>query len=195
MGRAEALPPPPLVYPDGLPRTFVRLDELPGFVATGLVVRVSGPDPQVAQGEPPPKRWTPDIWWDAIVLPDGRRYAYGIGLPVEGVAYLDFSDAATRDRAVRWLGSRTLGEDKPSTTAPRWGVISNDRFSAVTLVCLRRGRRTFCSKNLYVLEGIDTEVIPALADVDLYSLDELPDGSFLADALALVVVCRHVGAR
>ena len=140
MGKAEALPPPPLVYPNGLPQTFVRLDELPGFVATGLVVRVSGPDPQVAQGEPLPKRWTPDIWWDAIVLPDGRRYAYGIGLPVEGVVYLDFSDAATRDRAVRWLALRVgmnLGN-----TAPK----------------LR-----------------------------------LHDGSFLADALALAVTCRHVG--
>ena len=100
---AKQRPEKKLVYPDGLPDNWIKLSELPGFDPTGLVVKVHAGEPQIMHSEGEPKRWSCDIWYDAMILPTGKAYAWSIGLPVEGIIYIDTWESRTYNAIKQWI--------------------------------------------------------------------------------------------
>ena len=92
-------------------------------------------------------------------------------------AVIDLSDAATRDRCLRWLAGRVVLE--VGCGAPGWV----DSFGGWWVLFIH-------DDDLYVISG---DNYPAIADLDPTDDTRLPDGSRLVDALALAAVLRHVG--
>lgn len=163
------------------------LSELPGFDVVGLIVRVQLPDDDAwHQGvrftrEDYGTRRLP-VW---VIETDRDLQTLLVAENAIRAVAIDFSDAATRDRATRWL-SRQEGYPVHRTwtsTAPFWGRsnITPER------ACWLLGDRL-----LGYSHGPEYEE-PYLGALDPADKTRLDDESLLVDALALQAVCETVG--
>lgn len=178
----------------------VRLAELEGFDATGLLLRdAEGAEEGIVvyddgrdvlvHGEQDPQWWTKDQ--------DSKPYTKGDEEP-----HVSAADAATRDPLARWCAGR-LGKSVGSS-GPCWGPVANSYEGGGwgLLPRLGHGMCIFMRPDWLPLAALPPLVpggesvwvgVPALADIDPADPRLLPDGSRLVDALALVAVARHLG--
>ncbi len=162
-------------------RLLIPLAELPGLDPVGLVVHSRSYGELMCLG------WCYDAPDRNIrVVRNAGPWPRGWGLVSawHGEYALDLSDAATRDRCLRWLAGRV--ELPKGCGAPTWKW-----HSALRCWLLSDGDghcHTFARDWLYVEHHV-----PTLADLDPTDDTRLSDGSRLVDALALAAVLRHVG--
>lgn len=88
---------------------------------------------------------------------------------------LSFEDPSTRDRAARWLATRK--GYRVGSTAPFWGRALMYPFSGQWILGFPSYLQT----------------LPEGHGLDPGDLTTLEDGSLLVDALALALLCQHVG--
>lgn len=158
-------------------RLLVPLDALPGLDVVGLNVRVQLPEDDAWH---PAVRFTSTIYGDRrlpvwVVTIDGDRQTLLVAEPTIQRVRLSFEDPSTRDRAARWLAARKgyrLG-----STAPFWGRALMYPFSGQWLLGFPSYLQT----------------LPDGHSLDPGDLTTLEDGSLLVDALALALLCQHVG--
>lgn len=166
------------------PRLLVKLSELPGIDPAGLIGRRFGPYLTTGQFE----EVVYVVRWSGLGASDecdvvrmGALYRCVSGLSI------DLSDAATRDRCLRWLAGRmglAVGCGAPMWEAHvdhGWGPKSTDGWHLSTSMWE---------------DGAEYDAPAWLASalgIDPRDDTRLPDGSRIVDALALAAVLRHVG--
>ena len=168
------------ITPADLARCRVRLADLPGFDATGLLLRDAKGDEEgivvyddgrdvlvhPEDGDDEPRYWTRDQEGD---------------LDEEGPC-VSTTDASTRDRLARWVAGRVklpVGSTAPDWacrfTSPHWTLAGPQRGNG--------GSEAMCTFH------------QGLADLDPNDPRLLPDGSRRVDAVALAEVARHLGGE
>jgi hypothetical protein len=155
------------------------LVETPGVDPTGLRILLRGWE---WYGTPLAlSRWTTTVFiYNApATFPAVMRVEHGAEISPDDIL-LDLTDAATRDRLVRWLAA-CLGHTT-GCTAPHWGR-HRDTWALDRTLFRREDRFDDDPRDPYV---------PALWAIDITDDRRLPDGSRYVDALALVVAIRFV---
>ncbi len=99
--------------------------------------------------------------------------------------FLDFADAATRDRIERWGRLRTYLGGTSEQRVMYLGVREGIGYPGAFFDLID-------SRGSVSVVGVLTGHIPALGDLDPGNDSRLPDGSRLVDALGLAIVCRHL---
>lgn len=174
------------------PRLLVPLAKLPGLDPVGLPVRGRGMDSTTD-----PLGWAVGPTLTQTQTGRNGRLVARPSAESDGIAfgnwewddtlYLDLSDAATRDRCLRWLAGRVGLE--VGCGAPRWAPWP-DQMASWEL------DSTITWDPMAPVEGREGKAFrgcPALVDLDPTDDTRLPDGSRLVDALALAAVLRQGG--